>query len=94
MHKRNTIAFYSKNYFKFYRGNFFIYSASGDLGLSTKISENRAVQAADLSRDITSAAMTCLGTPEFMAPELYEEKYDEKVFFSFDFDFFFYNNFL
>jgi WNK lysine deficient protein kinase len=23
--------------------------------------------------------MTCLGTPEFMAPELYEEVYSEKV---------------
>jgi len=23
--------------------------------------------------------MTCLGTPEFMAPEMYEESYDEKV---------------
>ena len=27
----------------------------------------------------SSAKMTCLGTPEFMAPELYEESYDEKV---------------
>ncbi len=54
----------------------------GDLGLSTKISENRAVQAQSgeiEARQITAAAMTCLGTPEFMAPELYEEKYDEKV---------------
>ena len=23
--------------------------------------------------------MTCLGTPEFMAPELYDESYDERV---------------
>ena len=81
-------------------GEFFfvLFLTSGDLGLSTKISENRAVQAADLSRDITSAAMTCLGTPEFMAPELYEEKYDEKVcvyfFFHSSFDFFFYSYFL
>jgi len=30
-------------------------------------------------RDITAGAMTCLGTPEFMAPELYEESYNEKV---------------
>lgn len=33
----------------------------------------------DKNRPITSAAMTCLGTPEFMAPELYEENYNEKV---------------
>ena len=36
----------------------------GDLGLST--------QARD---DLRS----CLGTPEYMAPELYDESYDEKV---------------
>jgi hypothetical protein len=35
--------------------------------------------AADRDRIITAAAMTCLGTPEFMAPELYEENYNEKV---------------
>ncbi len=28
---------------------------------------------------MTAAAMTCLGTPEFMAPELYDESYSEKV---------------
>ncbi|GIL91128.1 hypothetical protein Vretimale_9573 [Volvox reticuliferus] len=38
----------------------------GDLGLVT------------LCRDFT-APQSVLGTPEFMAPELYEEKYDEKV---------------
>ncbi|GLI60599.1 hypothetical protein VaNZ11_002772 [Volvox africanus] len=38
----------------------------GDLGLVT------------LCRDF-SAPQSVLGTPEFMAPELYEEKYDEKV---------------
>lgn len=26
-----------------------------------------------------SAAMSVIGTPEFMAPELYEERYNEKV---------------
>lgn len=62
--------------------NIFINGATGDirigdLGLSTKISENRAAE--DMRREITSAAMTCLGTPEFMAPELYEESYNEKV---------------
>lgn len=31
------------------------------------------------TRQITAAAMTCLGTPEFMAPELYDENYNEKV---------------
>lgn len=40
---------------------------SGDLGLSTRIAED------------TSLGMTCLGTPEFMAPELYDEKYTSKV---------------
>ncbi|KXZ55200.1 hypothetical protein GPECTOR_3g344 [Gonium pectorale] len=38
----------------------------GDLGLAT------------LCKDL-SAPQSVLGTPEFMAPELYEEKYDEKV---------------
>ena len=54
----------------------------GDLGLSTRISEERALQngllAEDKDRSVT-AAMTCLGTPEFMAPELYDENYNEKV---------------
>ena len=54
----------------------------GDLGLSTRISEERALQngllAEDKDRPVT-AAMTCLGTPEFMAPELYDENYNEKV---------------
>lgn len=48
----------------------------GDLGLSTKITENKNTE---VNREITSTAMTCLGTPEFMAPELYEETYTEKV---------------
>lgn len=30
-------------------------------------------------RQITAVTLTCLGTPEFMAPEMYEESYDEKV---------------
>mmetsp|Transcript_6593 Transcript_6593/g.9442 ORF Transcript_6593/g.9442 Transcript_6593/m.9442 type:complete len:1079 (-) Transcript_6593:63-3299(-) len=38
----------------------------GDLGLSTVISKK-------------SKVLSVLGTPEFMAPELYEEAYDEKV---------------
>jgi len=37
----------------------------GDLGLSTAISKSKA--------------LSVLGTPEFMAPELYDENYDEKV---------------
>ena len=28
---------------------------------------------------VTAETMTCLGTPEFMAPELYDETYDVKV---------------
>eukprot|EP01041_Mallomonas_annulata_P007356 gene7356-15015_t len=60
----------------------------GDLGLSTKISEERSIQTGvgggggggqSHGRDITSSTMTCLGTPEFMAPELYDLEYDEKV---------------
>jgi len=51
--------------------NIFINGTSGDLrigdfGLSTMIS-NR------------NRALSVLGTPEFMAPELYDESYDEKV---------------
>ncbi|KAG1678612.1 hypothetical protein FOA52_012619 [Chlamydomonas sp. UWO 241] len=38
----------------------------GDLGFATM-------------RAGLSAAMSVIGTPEFMAPELYEESYDEKV---------------
>jgi WNK lysine deficient protein kinase len=62
--------------------NIFINGATGDLrigdlGLSTKISEHE--KAASVDRPITAATMTCLGTPEFMAPELYEENYNEKV---------------
>jgi len=37
----------------------------GDLGLSTLMREG--------------PAQSVLGTPEFMAPELYDERYDEKV---------------
>lgn len=64
------------------------YSSLGDLGLSTKISEARIandqkgegeVSGETAARQITAASMTCLGTPEFMAPELYDENYDEKV---------------
>lgn len=39
----------------------------GDLGLST------------LMREGQGQVQSCLGTPEFMAPELYDELYDEKV---------------
>ena len=38
----------------------------GDLGFATL-------------RGAVGAVMSVIGTPEFMAPELYEEKYDEKV---------------
>ena len=38
----------------------------GDLGLATLVKQS-------------SAAQSVIGTPEFMAPELYDEKYDEKV---------------
>ena len=37
----------------------------GDLGLATTLKGSKT--------------FTCLGTPEFMAPEMYEEKYDFKV---------------
>ena len=37
----------------------------GDLGLATSIKKH--------------FAKTVIGTPEFMAPEMYEEKYDEFV---------------
>jgi hypothetical protein len=36
----------------------------GDLGLSTRITEER--NAGAIGRPITAEAMTCLGTPEFM----------------------------
>lgn len=39
----------------------------GDLGLSTQLAVHKKV------------AQSVLGTPEFMAPELYDESYDEKV---------------
>lgn len=54
----------------------------GDLGLSTRITEERSAMKANNSaeiRQITAVTLTCLGTPEFMAPEMYEESYDEKV---------------
>jgi WNK lysine deficient protein kinase len=35
--------------------------------------------AASSARQVTASTMTCLGTPEFMAPELYDESYDERV---------------
>lgn len=40
----------------------------GDLGLSTQLAVHKQ-----------SRAQSVLGTPEFMAPELYDESYDEKV---------------
>lgn len=43
----------------------------GDLGLSTKYNNSNT-----LNED---KGMSIVGTPEFMAPELYEEQYDEKV---------------
>lgn len=33
----------------------------------------------DERENVTAETMTCLGTPEFMAPELYDETYDVKV---------------
>ena len=54
----------------------------GDLGLSTKVAEARGAIQGGMNfegRENISQVMTCLGTPEFMAPELYEENYDEKV---------------
>ena len=51
----------------------------GDLGLSTKISEADTKGTPAEGRQITTQTMTCLGTPEFMAPELYEENYDKLV---------------
>mmetsp|Transcript_33911 Transcript_33911/g.56938 ORF Transcript_33911/g.56938 Transcript_33911/m.56938 type:complete len:1260 (-) Transcript_33911:212-3991(-) len=52
--------------------NIFINGATGeikiaDLGVATKV------------KDGDRMASTVIGTPEFMAPELYEESYDEKV---------------
>lgn len=40
----------------------------GDLGFATM-----------LNRTGRSVAMSVIGTPEFMAPELYDERYTEKV---------------
>jgi len=40
----------------------------GDLGLSTSVGSSK-----------TTAGQSVVGTPEFMAPEMFEEKYDEKV---------------
>lgn len=59
----------------------------GDLGLSTKIAESRHLQFGKNNENSpemdnnskVAVAMTCLGTPEFMAPELYDENYDERV---------------
>lgn len=55
----------------------------GDLGLSTKMAEGRNLPMMDINdappREVTAFAMTCLGTPEFMAPELYDESYNEMV---------------
>jgi len=41
----------------------------GDLGLSTSVGSSKN----------TTAGQSVVGTPEFMAPEMFEEKYDEKV---------------
>lgn len=54
----------------------------GDLGLSTRITEERGAFTSNGSlehRQMTTVTLTCLGTPEFMAPEMYEENYNEKV---------------
>lgn len=72
--------------------NIFINGATGDirigdLGLSTRIGIRAglsvqpagAASADDDEREVTAETMTCLGTPEFMAPELYDEAYDVKV---------------
>jgi len=40
----------------------------GDLGLSTSVGSSK-----------TTAGQSVVGTPEFMAPEMFEEKYNEKV---------------
>ena len=44
-------------------------SIKGDLGLSTRITEER--NAGAIGRPITAEAMTCLGTPEFMVTLTY-----------------------
>jgi len=44
----------------------------GDLGLSTKYANSN-------TKSTAAKGMSIVGTPEFMAPELYEERYDEKV---------------
>lgn len=44
----------------------------GDLGLSTKYGSTQLTAREE-------KGMSIVGTPEFMAPELYEEQYDEKV---------------
>jgi WNK lysine deficient protein kinase len=65
--------------------NIFINGATGDirigdLGLSIHVAEDRSKIRGDAAGDaVSNVAMTCLGTPEFMAPELYEQTYDNKV---------------
>lgn len=61
----------------------------GDLGLSTRIGLRDGLTGPtagtssndedEREREVTTETMTCLGTPEFMAPELYDENYDVKV---------------
>lgn len=50
--------------------NIFINGSTGDIRIGD-------LGLASWQRD--GAAQSCLGTPEYMAPELYEEKYDEQV---------------
>jgi len=55
------------NHFELFIGKFpvtLLYRIEGDLGLSTRITEER--NAGAIGRPITAEAMTCLGTPEFM----------------------------
>ena len=65
--------------------NIFINGATGDirigdLGLSIHVAEDRTkIRGEAAEAAVTNTAMTCLGTPEFMAPELYEQTYDDKV---------------
>ena len=51
----------------------------GDLGLSTTIKTANASLGMGGNSAVKTGSLSVLGTPEFMAPELYDEKYDEKV---------------
>ena len=55
----------------------------GDLGLSTTMVETHAQSVIGEIRDLGASLLPVIvlsaGTPEFMAPELFDEKYTEKV---------------